>query len=220
MDPIGRNEPLEDRIEHSVWDEPGLSHTLSGAPPEGALTYRNWLDHRVSQTTVADTWKYVGLLAAISGPWSILGTMVTQQGGTGSFIVLLTIVGPLVEEVMKAAATLWAAEKRPYFFKSSAQILICMVVSGFCFAAIENILYLNVYIPNPTHGLAVWRWTVCVALHTGCAFISGVGIAKMWRQAMQTKTHPQLAIAAPYMMTAFVVHGIYNFSALMMEFGN
>ncbi|MEM7313250.1 MAG: PrsW family glutamic-type intramembrane protease, partial [Planctomycetota bacterium] len=143
-----------------------------------------------------------------------------QQSVSQSFVILLTVVGPLVEEVMKAAATLWAAEKRPFFFKSSTQILICMAFSGLCFAVIENILYLNFYIPNPANWTIIWRWTVCVALHTGCTLITGVGISKMWRHAMTTRTRPRLPVAAPYMFAAFVVHGVYNFLALFMELGS
>lgn len=220
LDPISRTEPLHDRVEHSVWDEPGLNALLAGPVPDEALTYARWLEHGIANTSTATSWRVTLGLAAISGPCSIVGTFLMGQPVSGSAVVLMTLIGPLIEEVMKAAATLWAAEKRPFFFKSSIQILVCMSFSGLCFAAIENLLYINVYIPNPSYGIVVWRWTICVALHVGCALISGVGIAKMWRRTMESRTRPRLSIAAPYMLTAFAVHGIYNFLALFLEFAD
>ncbi|MEM7315905.1 MAG: hypothetical protein AAF497_22445, partial [Planctomycetota bacterium] len=75
LDPIGRNEPLTDRMEHTVWDEPGLNPALSGTPPKGAVTYVNWLEYNIARTSNADSWRNVAMLAAASGPFAIAGTL-------------------------------------------------------------------------------------------------------------------------------------------------
>lgn len=123
---------------------------------------------------------------------------------------MLTIAGPVTEELLKAALALWIVEKRPFRFQSSLQIAVCLIASGLVFAAVENVLYLVVYIDDPSRELIWWRWTVCVALHAGCSLIAGLGLIRIWRQTMETKSRPQLALGAPYMATAIVIHGVYN----------
>jgi len=63
-----QQEKLDDRVHHSVWNEPGVSSELSGPPPEDALTYSNWLTHRTSQTGFLDSWVLVFCWALVAGP--------------------------------------------------------------------------------------------------------------------------------------------------------
>lgn len=84
---------------------------------------------------------------------------------------------------MKVALALWVVEKRPYLFKSTSRIVLCAAVSGVVFAAVENLLYLNVHIPNSNIELVRWRWTACVAPHGGCRLIAGEGLTQIGRTA-------------------------------------
>lgn len=204
----------EDQIEHGVWDEPGLSPALAGAVPDNALTYDRWLAKNVARTTREATWRNTLLVAVAAGPWSILGALAYQMGaGRSNAIILACVIAPISEEVMKAAASLWVIEKRPYLFSSKNQILIAAAISGLCFAAIENVMYLNMGMQAPTPGIAAWRWTVCTALHTSCALVAGIGLGKVWEHTMTTQTRPVISLATPYFITAMLLHGIYNAGA-------
>jgi len=204
-------------VEHSVWDEPALAVELTGKPTPGELTYADWLTQRIETTTAAKSWMVTAAVAASAGLLAVLGTLLRGGGDTAFGVVALTVVGPLVEEMMKIAVALWVVEKRPYLFRSAGQIVLCGLAGGLAFAAIENALYLLVYIPDASSGLILWRWTICVALHTGCACGASFGLARVWRRTMQQRSRPQLSLASPFLVAAVVVHGVYNASALLLE---
>ncbi len=206
-----------ERVDQSVWDEPGLSRPLAGDPGEDQLTFAAWFRRKRGQTTALRSWMTVLGVALAAGPWAVLGTF--WGGGQSVVSVLaLTLLGPMVEEVMKISAATYVVERRPYLFRSRAQVLACGLAAGFAFAAIENVLYLAVYVAEPSPAPAAWRWTVCVALHMACTTITSLGLARIWRQVETTGRRPDLAVGFPHLVTAIVVHGSYNGLALLTSF--
>ena len=209
-----------DAVDHVVWDEPNLSAELAGGPDESQLTYERWLTKNIAATNWSTSWLVVLGIAIIAGPWAIVATLFTphDQGGvTATSILLVSVFGPLIEEFMKIAATLWVVEKRPFWFKSIAQVMICAVAGGIMFGVIENLIYLNAYIPNPGRDLSHWRWTVCVGLHMNCSFLAGVGLARVWDNCIREKHRPRLWMATPWFFTAILGHGLYNFAVMTAE---
>lgn len=203
--------------EHSVWDEPGLAKELSGSVPEDAITWFRWFEEKVAVTPASKTWLVTITVAVVSGAWAVFGAMFSQPLWQGA--ILMAVIGaPIVEEIMKVSIAIWVVEKRPWLFKSGAQILLCGAVSGIVFACIENLLYLNVYVSDPEPWLVSWRWSVCVLLHTGCSVIASLGVIRVWDKFQERKQLPQLADGARWIVTAMIVHGLYNFGATMSEF--
>lgn len=211
-------ENFDDKVHHSVWGEPGVSRSVSGAPPEDALTYENWLDGRMQSVGLFDTWVLVFCWCLFAGPLSIIGTLV---GGVVNATMLLplhiVVIGPVIEELMKLIIPLWVVERRPYLFRSTFQIFMCAIAGGVSFAVVENMMYLGYDFLNWDNPLTRWRWTVCVALHTFCCMISALGLSRIWRTTMREKKPPQVQLGVPYMVTAIAVHGTYNAFALMFE---
>jgi RsiW-degrading membrane proteinase PrsW (M82 family) len=209
----------EEKAAHSVWDEPGLSQPLAGETPQDAATYARWLDERLRRVTPATSWATTILTALVAGPLAIIGTLVSgQNAGAAAFGVLgAVLLAPLLEEIMKNASALWVVESRPYLFRSRWQIALCVLASGAVFAIVENLLYLHVYIDDPSPELVRWRWTVCVALHMGCALIAGLGTMRIWRHSVTRLAPPRLSIGAPYLLAAMILHGAYNAAATIME---
>ncbi|MBX3385870.1 MAG: PrsW family intramembrane metalloprotease [Phycisphaeraceae bacterium] len=205
--------------DQTVWDEPGLSPSLAGQAPEGAVTYASWLRARMQETAASATWWLTLCLAVAAGPWSIVGTFAAQFMGAaegGLSLFGLVLVAPLIEEVMKIAAVTWAVERRPYWFRSPGQLLICCVASGVVFAAIENVLYLEVYIADPSSAIVWWRWTVCVALHSGCSLIAGLGLRRIWTRCVSRLERPEMSLGLPFLTVAIVVHAVYNALAMVL----
>ena len=132
-------------------------------------------------------------------------------------ILTVTIFAPVAEEMMKVAAPLWIIEKRPYLFRSKLQIAVCVLASGCVFAAVENVLYLNVYIAEPSEMLVRWRWSAGMVLHMGCSLVAGLGLMRIWSQTIRDRTMPALTLGASYMVVAMVIHGTYNAFALIAE---
>jgi RsiW-degrading membrane proteinase PrsW (M82 family) len=210
-----------DAVEHTVWDEPVLANDAMTVPPEGALTYARWLQQRIAETSSLSSWLVTLGVVLLAGPWGVFGALLEGFQGNGQItaggLVAATIVGPVTEEIMKIAIALWIVEKHPYLFKSIGQILICAAAGGLAFGVIENLIYLLVYIPNHSPALAAWRWTVCSGLHLNCSLVAGIGVARIWYNAARSLQRPQLGLGMPWFFTAMVGHGLYNFTALVLQ---
>lgn len=202
--------------EHSVWDEPGLSQELSGELPADAVTWFRYYCEQKRRTSAGKSWLVTCAVILFAGPAAIFGTILSSKAGNFP-IVYYSILGPTIEELMKLAIVLWIVETRPWYFRSSIQILTCMVMSGLIFAAVENVLYLEWSILDPSPELAHWRWTVCVALHTSCCTVAGCGASSIWRNFQTEERPPRMQDGAKWIITAITIHGLYNFSMIMVE---
>ncbi len=205
--------PLEDQ---SVWDEPGLSRELAGDTPEDGITWYRWYRRQEAKTSSSRSWLVTLTVALTSGVFAVAGTIAQQSAG-GGWLLSVVVFGPTVEEVMKIALPLWLVERRPWLYRNPGQILISALVSGGVFAAVENMLYLKVYIDNPSAGLVLWRWTVCVLLHAGCSTIAGIGACRIWQKFRQEERAPRLTDGATFLVIAIVLHGLYNGTVTLLE---
>lgn len=207
-----------DAVEHTVWDEPALAGDLAGTVPEDQMTYGRWLAGRIAATDGATSWGMTLLIILSAGPWGILGALMSQSGATGigfGGLLAAVILAPITEEITKVATALWAVEKRPYWFKSAWQIMLTAAAGGLAFAAIENLIYLNVYAPGKGSSFAAWRWIVCTGLHLTCSSIAGVGLVRIWRGSVRDLRRPELADGMPFFAAAMVLHGLYNAAATL-----
>ena len=139
-----------------------------------------------------------------------------SQGGQS---VAVVIWGPITEEVMKIVLVVMLVEIRPNLFKSSAQLWVAGLAGALVFAVIENILYLTVYIPNPSMAVIAWRWTICVILHMGCTGVATVGLVGVWRHAILELQPAKVSLGLPWLIGAIVLHGGYNLTVSLLEIG-
>jgi hypothetical protein len=188
-------------------------------PPRTDQRFANWLRTHQRATTTRTSWLVAGGAAVLGGPLAVIAALLYRPPGLpGASVPFLAIVfGPLMEEVMKVAAASLVVEVKPYLFKRVEQIQLATVGAAAIFAAVENVLYLNVYIPNPSVGDYLWRWTVCVAMHTGCTLIATRGIVAVWTQCVEQRRKPRIGQAASYIVTAAIVHGAYNAGVMGYE---
>jgi RsiW-degrading membrane proteinase PrsW (M82 family) len=191
---------------HGVADEPGV------IAPSGATSYADHLEAGLRRTPVMTTWLATLIATLAAGPWAILAAILGTSADTQG--MAMVVVGPLCEEVAKVAIAFLIVERWPWLFRWRFQVLLAALAGGVVFAVIENLLYLNVYIRDPEPWMVQWRWTVCVALHSGCSLIAGLGVARVWSDCWRTHRSPDGNHAIPFIATAALVHGTYNFLAL------
>jgi len=203
-----------DRVEHNVWEEPTLTAETVAAADADQLTYPRWLEERIEKTTYFESVEVTLLVALAAGPWGVIGAFWTAFAGVaGGFGLLAVIVfGPVTEEVVKISAAWWVVEKRPYLFQSIPQILFCAGCGGLAFAAIENLVYMYVYVPDHSEAFVVFRWSVCVGLHVCCSLVAGLGLARVWDNAIRNRHRPKTALGIPWLVVAITGHGLYNLS--------
>lgn len=198
--------------EHSVWNEPMLEQS----EPDGATSFRSRLAAKVAATSAVKSWLFTLLAATAAGPFAVFGAMWGSGQSLGGYFTVV-VFGPLVEETMKIGAAVMTVELAPHLFRSRSQILLTVGFSGLVFAAIENVMYLNVYIADPSETIIFWRWTVCVALHTGCSLIAGIGVMRIWAAVMRERKRADVSLGTAYLVLATVVHGAYNASMVALE---
>lgn len=197
----------------AVGDEPALSAF------EGLQSFATLYPARRAETPSVRRWWTVLGMVLVAGPLALMGALFgsfSTVGYVGLFAVVL--VAPITEEILKAAVPLYVAERKPWLIPHAAVIPLVTLAAGLVFAAVENLLYLRVYLPSPTLDVTVWRWVFGTTLHGTAAFISGLGIAKMWRTAHTDLRPPDLGLAAPYLIAAVILHATYNVLAVILEF--
>lgn len=205
-----------DLINNSVWDEPGFE-TSSGYE-EAKKNYAAWLKEKINSTSLLKSCLTVLFLICFSGLWAVVGVFITVLEGKGAGGLFAAIVfAPVMEEVLKISAPLIVVEQSPFLFKSPSQIFSCCLFSGFFFAAIENLIYLNIYIQEPSDLIVVWRWTACVLLHGTCCSISSFGLISIWKRTICEFRKPELSLMNKYLISAVVLHSLYNTFAVIVE---
>jgi len=207
-------ESFASEAERSVFDEPTFSTELAGEVPDNALTYERFLGDQLAETSAFESWFATGLLAACSGILAIFGALLSESTNLGLASAVqffaIAVFAPVIEEVMKTAMLLWGIEQKPYLFRSPKQIMLIGAFSGLVFAAVENVIYLTVYIDHPSRFIIIWRWTACVGLHTTTTMIATIGLVKIWERVMRTGQFARAEIGARYLFIAIVVHALYN----------
>lgn len=195
-------------------EEPALRWTGRTDLPTFGSIYRE----KLSTTTESRRWIAVGLAAVVAGPFAVLGALL-GAGSTGSFAFLLVVVafGPLAEEVLKASGALYLAEQRPWLIPAGWVLPLVTLAAGLVFAAIENVVYLNIYISDPTQEIIRWRWIAGPLLHGGASFIAGLGVRRMWIITNREHRVPRMRHAAPYLIAAVLIHGLYNLTVTLLE---
>ncbi len=208
------------RIDQSVWDEAGLAPDAAAAARTPGDDFATWVRNRQAETTWLMSLSVMWGVAVLAGPWGVFaafGDMFFAHEGGWSGILALVLFGPATEEVVKVALLAYIVERRPYLLKSGWQVLVCALAGGAAFAAIENLLYLHVYVDEPTPTLVAWRWSMCVVLHSGCSLIAGLGLLRVWSRIWPRGERPELLAAFPFTVIAIAVHGAYNLSMIMLE---
>lgn len=188
-------------------------------PPPGADSYGARLECQAARTSTATGW-WIGVAAALlGGLFAVFGALLESfpTSLTAGTLVVAVVFGPAVEETMKIAAAALVVELRPWVFRRVEQIQLATVGSAAVFAAIENLIYLNLYIPQASTTLAIWRWTVCVALHLACTTIASRGLIEVWQRTTTEHRPPRIADCTRMLTTAIVIHALYNAAAIAHE---
>jgi RsiW-degrading membrane proteinase PrsW (M82 family) len=198
---------------HALGDEPALAHLADANLPTFESIYRS----RRAATPRSKMLLAAALAAFLSGPFAILGALISPEGVLGSVVILVVVFAPVIEEMLKVAGALYLAEVRPWLVPSAAALVVVAVCSGLVFAAIENAIYLGVIIGDPTPEIVRWRWTFGPLVHGSGSLLAGIGVARMWRTLDGQGGRPVFGVAAPWIIAATVLHGGYNLFATWLE---
>ncbi len=195
--------------EHSVWDEPAITETLSGSVPDDAITWASWYRQRRAGVSWADTWLVTILLVVLSAPLALLTAWISLAG-TAFGLVMFVVVIPATEEILKVLLPLWIVETRPYLFRSRLQILLCTIATGTLFGALrfwfgETALFV---VGRPMQ-VRTGHLVLAVGMHAVCSLLMGLGLARIWRHTVREVRRPDLTRGSWYGTAAVSLHVVY-----------
>ncbi len=169
----------------------------------------------LAPVAVPKKWHYLALLIALAGGlFGILGAFFTEFF-RGDFLVAF-VGAPIIEEVLKPSGLYLLLAKWPRALRSQFYTAMLAAFGGIAFAVIENIVYLTVYIENPTSEIILWRWTVNVAVHAVCSFIFGFGIN--WKLAASVRGQRKLLSSGKrFFFPAMALHSAYNITVTVLS---
>jgi RsiW-degrading membrane proteinase PrsW (M82 family) len=179
--------------------------------PETSHLYERW-----RRTHPVRKWGATALAAVVSGPFAVLAALWQNSTVGFSILIMVVVLAPVIEEVVKGAGALWLAEMRPWLVPTAIVLPVVTLMSGLVFASLENVWYLVILIEDPSDELIRWRWTLGPLLHGTASFIVGLGAARLWRSGLRSG-RPDFGDALPFIVAAAVLHGGYNLVAVVLS---
>lgn len=199
--------PRPTDVDHTVWDEPGLSPQLAGDTPDDGLTWARWYERESAATSVLDSWLVTILLCVLSGPLAIVTAAFGFQGSTFDIVLILLVV-PAVEELLKVLLPLWVVERKPYLFIAPFQIMLCAGCSGLVFGAVHHLFAMRLFrvgqISSSSTVLAVSMVAQLV-----CSLVAGMALVRIWSRATRERRRPNLTDGGPLATAAIALHIAY-----------
>jgi RsiW-degrading membrane proteinase PrsW (M82 family) len=164
---------------------------------------------------VAKKWHGLALLLAlVGGVFGILGAFLTEV--THSSLLGAYFAAPIIEEALKPSGLYLMLAKWPRVLRNQFYIASLSALAGITFSLIENLVYLNIYIREPTPQLIVFRYTACVGIHAICSFIFGLGINQKFLASIRGETS-FLSYGKRFFFTAMVLHSLFNITVTILQ---
>ena len=193
--------------------EPGVGQ---GASPE----YRELL--RREQARYPDA--VLPLLSVASGVLGgIFAVPAIFLNGNASWIQFFVVIflGPFAEETLKQSGAVFQLEKMRGSLRYAWQFFLSGVLGGAVFSVLENLTYQYVYLaklpPEKLAAVMTFRWTVCTCMHILTTVISSIGLYRIWQESLEKERPCRLAGAFPWFAAATFIHGLYNFTVLVLD---
>ncbi len=114
---------------------------------------------------------------------------------------------------MKPVGVYILLAKAPHLLRSRLYTAFLSALGGLSFAVIENLVYLNIYFPEHTQSMVVARFALALPMHMLGSFIVGFGINQRLAASVKGEV-PLLSGNWKFFITAMVIHGLYNISAV------
>ncbi len=156
------------------------------------------------------------LLALVGGLLGIIGALFQEAQTTLTYVLLPFIGAPLIEEALKPSGIYLALVWWPRALRSQLFTALLCAISGLVFGIIESFVYVTLYVDHPSDEFIVFRFSVPLALHTGCSYLVGLGLNQ--RVVDWAAGREKLPKASRnYYIAAVVIHGTYNLTAVILS---
>jgi RsiW-degrading membrane proteinase PrsW (M82 family) len=152
-------------------------------------------------------------VAAGGGVLGILGAIIQEL--SNSSILLAFVAAPIIEEVMKPSGVYFLLARWPQLLTCRIYTALLAALGGLSFAVVENILYLQVYFPEHSQTLTVFRYSACLSMHVICSVIVGFGINEKLLASIKGEI-PFLRGNKKFFIIPMIIHSLFNIMAVFL----
>jgi RsiW-degrading membrane proteinase PrsW (M82 family) len=156
------------------------------------------------------------LMAVIGGALGIIGAIFQEAQTTATYLLLPFLGAPIVEEALKPAGLYLTLLWCPRALNNQLFTAILCSISGLVFGVIESLVYVTVYVEDPSDGFILYRFTVTLALHAIASFVVGLGINhRILDWAAGRSKLPKAS--RNFYIAGVAIHAIYNTTAVILS---
>jgi RsiW-degrading membrane proteinase PrsW (M82 family) len=156
------------------------------------------------------------LMALIGGLLGIIGAIFQEGQTTFGFLLLPFLGAPIIEEALKPSGLYLALLWWPRALNSQLFTAILCSISGFVFGVIESIVYVTLYVEDPSDDFILYRFTVTLALHAVASFVVGLGINhRILDWAAGRSKLPKSS--RNFYIAGVLLHAVYNTTAVILS---
>jgi len=153
-------------------------------------------------------------LALVGGVLGIAGAFV-QELRAGGLLLLPFLGAPIIEEGVKPIGVYILLMRWPHLLRGQLYTAALAGLAGLVFGVLESLVYVKLYVSNPSDAFVVYRFTVPLALHAVGSFLVGLGINSgvlAWAkgEAAMPKAGRNLFI------TAVTLHAVFNITGFVL----
>jgi RsiW-degrading membrane proteinase PrsW (M82 family) len=155
------------------------------------------------------------VVALIGGLFGIVGAGV-QELRTGGFILLPILGAPIIEEGLKPIGVYLLQARWPQLLLGRLHTGILGGLAGLTFGVLEALVYVFVYVDDPSDSFVLYRFTAPLALHTFCSFLVGLGVTRQlisWANG----ENPLPKSSRNLYLTAVAIHAAFNTTAIVLS---
>ncbi len=156
------------------------------------------------------------LLALIGGLLGIIGALFQETQTTLTYVLLPFIGAPIIEEALKPSGIYLSLLWWPRALRSQLFTALLCSLSGLVFGIIESLVYVTVYVDDPSDEFIVYRFSVTLALHATASYLVGLGINLHVLDWAAGRTKLPRA-SRNFFIAAVALHGAYNTIAVILS---
>ncbi len=151
------------------------------------------------------------MLALIGGALGIGGAFLQEfQTSVGPAGLLMIFIGaPMIEEALKPSGVYLLLLEWPRALHGRLHIALLCALSGLVFGFIESWVYVNIYIPDASHSLILYRYTVTPLIHATGSFLVGMGLSHQLIDWAAGRV-PLPKRTRNFYLSGFALHASYN----------
>jgi RsiW-degrading membrane proteinase PrsW (M82 family) len=153
-------------------------------------------------------WHIIAPFVAIGG--GVLGVLgaILQEFFYGLIFVAF-VAGPMIEEAMKPTGVYILYVVRRDACRGRLYTALLAALGGLSFAIVENLFYLELYYPEYSRALLMFRYTWPLGMHAVTSFIVGFGVNDRLFRSVRGEI-PFLRGNWVFFITPMVMHSAFN----------